>query len=72
MKRLAGIVMNAYKAPTFRANLKKAGFLFTEEGEVKKGALKGALIFKVEFEVERLAELKTVVDLSNQASSRMN
>jgi len=64
----AGIAMDSYKATTFRKNLQKAGFKWTEH----PGLTDVMLIFQVEFTNETLAKLTKVVTLSNNASQREN
>lgn len=59
----AVLVMDYYKAPTLRENLKKAGFKWTEHPCITVGAM----IFEVELNIERIYNLYKVVKLSNIA-----
>lgn len=67
-KEKAGIVMNAYKAPTFRENLKGAGYTWEEH----PGVFKDTLIFTVDFEPGDGAKLHRIIDMSNKVSTRRN
>ncbi len=64
----AAIVMDAYKVPTFRVNLKGAGFAWTEH----PGFSKNTKIFKVEFCPKDYIKLEKVIAASNSVSTNRN
>lgn len=64
----AGIVMDAYKAPTFRKNLLRAGFKWQEEN----GPTDKILIFKVDYFDNELDKLTKIVKASNAVSTQRN
>ena len=66
--KTAGIYLDNYKAPTFRKNLKKVGFTWTEH----EGLTPETMSFKVKFDPESFDRLSKVIALSNQTSISRN
>lgn len=64
----AAVSIDTYKAPVFRENLKKAGFVWTEHA----GLVPNAVLLKVEYTDATFNDLYRVLNLSNSLATRVN
>ena len=66
--KIAGVALDNYKVPTFRTNLTKAGFEFSEHD----GITKDSKVLKVKFNITDFEKLKQILTLTNAVSKGRN